>query len=239
MMPLGPDARALVEAERDEAPLSVDERDRVRANLLAAVAGGGALTTAGAAGAAGAKAGLAKVIAGTAGVMVAGAWAYQVARAPEPPRPEAYLSLDAASLAATASRAEPVAAPAVSRETSVASPPATERPSAVKRRERKESSAPVVSAESDFAADARLLRDVHAALSSGDGEKALSMLEARRANGGAGVLAEEREAARLVTSCKLGRRTQVAAAAQRFLNDHGNSPLAERVRQACLAKPAR
>jgi RNA polymerase sigma-70 factor (ECF subfamily) len=94
--------------------------------------------------------------------------------------------------------------------------------------------APSADAEfAEFAEDARLLRDVRAALAAGHAERALSLLEARATISASGVFAEEREAARIVTLCTLGRRAEASAAANQFLAQHGSSPLGERVRRAC------
>jgi hypothetical protein len=87
-------------------------------------------------------------------------------------------------------------------------------------------------ADPGFAEDARLLRDVRAALAAGQSDRALSLLEAREANAASGVFAEEREAAKIVTLCELGR-PEARVAAARFLKAHATSPLAERVRRAC------
>ena len=95
---------------------------------------------------------------------------------------------------------------------------------------------PVPSADTTFADDARLLRDVRAALAAGQNERALSLLDSRKASLPEGALAEEREAARIVTLCKLGKGAEARARATRFLALHGSSPLAERVRRACAAE---
>jgi hypothetical protein len=96
-------------------------------------------------------------------------------------------------------------------------------------------SRPASSANKDtgFAEDAQLLRDVHAALAAGQPAHALALLNARNASGPPGVLAEEREAARIVTLCAMGRTTEARGPSSRFLAAHGSSPLAARVRKAC------
>jgi RNA polymerase sigma-70 factor (ECF subfamily) len=93
--------------------------------------------------------------------------------------------------------------------------------------------APTASTGTGFARDALLLRDVRAALASGQPERAMAMLDARGGEHDEGVLAEEREAARIVTLCALGRTREAGEASRRFFAAHGSSPLAERVRRAC------
>ncbi|WP_437725385.1 hypothetical protein [Sorangium sp. So ce861] len=87
--------------------------------------------------------------------------------------------------------------------------------------------------DSGFEEDAKLLRDVRAALGAGKGEEALRMLEARRANPTEGVLGQERAAAHILTLCRLGRAAEARAASERFLRQHPRSPLGERIRRAC------
>ncbi|WP_437958840.1 hypothetical protein WME76_03700 [Sorangium sp. So ce119] len=94
--------------------------------------------------------------------------------------------------------------------------------------------------DNGFQEDAKLLRDVRAALGAGKDEEALKMLEARRANPTEGILGQERAAARILTLCRLGRTAEARAASERFLRQHPRSPLGERIRRACAgdAPPA-
>jgi len=123
-------------------------------------------------------------------------------------------------------------APPPTAEAVAALPPQHVKPRAS---DPKPKAAPAPSADTGFTEDARLLREVRAALSAGQNDRALALLEQRQASGAKGVLDEEREAARIVTLCKLGRQTEAQAAASRFLAAHASSPLAERVRRACPA----
>ncbi|WP_437307759.1 hypothetical protein [Sorangium sp. So ce388] len=94
--------------------------------------------------------------------------------------------------------------------------------------------------DNGFQEDAKLLRDVRAALGAGKDEEALKMLEARRANPTEGILGQERAAAHILTLCRLGRTAEARAASERFLRQHPRSPLGERIRRACAgdAPPA-
>lgn len=48
-----------------------------------------------------------------------------------------------------------------------------------------------------------------------------------------GVMEEEREAARIVALCQVGRADEARTLAARFLSERPTSPLAARVRAAC------
>lgn len=236
MNELSSDGKALVNAARDEAGLPPEERARLRARVLSTASAAGTSLTgllfakAAAAKALGSSGALWGALAAT--VTIVGA-AYGVAHV-SPHRAEKVLP--ATSQANVAPRLGTPSAPSVPAAPSPFSPSAPsddevrttrQRPAPTKNR------APAsASAESGFAEDARLLRDVRIALAAGEGDRALSLLEAREANKASGIFAEEREAAKIVTLCALGRQEAHAAAA-RFLTTHGSSPLAERVRRAC------
>ncbi|WP_437571417.1 hypothetical protein [Sorangium sp. So ce542] len=132
--------------------------------------------------------------------------------------------------AESATRGAPVApGPAEAREEREERPAPSPRAAAPSR-----SASPASGAlDSRFEEDAKLLRDVRAALGAGKGEEALKMLEARRANPTEGVLGQERAAAHVLTLCRLGRTAEARAASERFLRQHPRSPLGERIRRAC------
>ncbi|WP_437938732.1 hypothetical protein [Sorangium sp. So ce341] len=126
-------------------------------------------------------------------------------------------------------------AESATRGAPVAPGPAEERPAPSPRAAAPSRSASPASGalDSRFEEDAKLLRDVRAALGAGKGEEALRMLEARRANPTEGVLGQERAAAHVLTLCRLGRTAEARAASERFLRQHPRSPLGERIRRAC------
>lgn len=83
-----------------------------------------------------------------------------------------------------------------------------------------------------------LLRAALEAINGGRAEQALLLLDSHRLRYPVSVLAEERSGLRVLALCAqgelvLGRRAQAA-----FLRDHAQSPLAPRVRAACLAGAA-
>ena len=239
MSDLGPDAGSLVKAAREETGLSAQERMRMRAKIMTAARAGtfAAVGTAGFAAAAKTFVSSAAVWVTAGSLTVAGAGAYYL-------RSEKLAHLEVAAPKVQAlppsndAPAEPpvVTAPGIDEAT----PPVTvedEAPRIARSRsvDARSRALPAPSADTTFADDARLLRDVRAALAAGQNERALSLLDSRKA-GPAGPLAEEREAARIVTLCKLGRGAEARARATRFLAAHGSSPLAERVRRACAER---
>jgi hypothetical protein len=89
----------------------------------------------------------------------------------------------------------------------------------------------------DVSAELALLRDAHDALRNGDGARALALLDEHGRRFPRGSLVEEREAARVLALCKVGRAVEARDAASRFLREHPQSPQAERVAHACDADP--
>jgi hypothetical protein len=86
---------------------------------------------------------------------------------------------------------------------------------------------------SRLAAEAALLQGAQTALASGAPAAALLQLEQHAREFPAGVLAQEREALRVVALCAAGREREGRAEAATFLRAHAGSVLAERVRGAC------
>lgn len=79
--------------------------------------------------------------------------------------------------------------------------------------------------------EARALRDAQRALSEGRAHDALLLLEQQSQRFSAGLLSEERTAARLLALCALDQPPR--AEIDRFLQRSAQSPLAPRVRKAC------
>jgi hypothetical protein len=86
---------------------------------------------------------------------------------------------------------------------------------------------------STLAEEVGLLRRARAALNAGDPAAALAHLAEHSRRFPAGVLAEERDAARVLALCHAGRRDEARAQASRFLRERPSSPLAARVRESC------
>lgn len=126
-------------------------------------------------------------------------------------------------VAAAASVAEAPSAPVV-RPIAARPPAPTPTPIAAP--------APTPSA-STLEAETRLLRGAQAALQSGDGARALAILDQHALAFPSGALAEERSAQRVFALCSLGRTETARAEAAVFLSAHPSSPLAGRVRTSC------
>jgi hypothetical protein len=235
MTELSANARSLLRAAREERGLSAEERARVRMRVLSRTGALGAAASA-AAGAS-AKVAVAKaasalpmtLVAVATSLTLAGGGAFYAASAARVAAPPVLVKSRPIPLSTRALEApEPRAhaeAPTQAAETSARSAEPQRTESVVR-------TAPASSSDQEFAEDARVLRAARAALAAGQAERALLLLERRRGKH-SGVLAEEREAARIVTLCQLGRRDEARAARDQFLLRHASSPLVERVRRAC------
>jgi hypothetical protein len=85
----------------------------------------------------------------------------------------------------------------------------------------------------DVAAEVRLLTGAHAALQSGNADRALLLLEEHARRYPKGALGEERDATRIAALCALGRTVEAHDAADRFLRAAPRSPHAGPVRASC------
>ena len=81
--------------------------------------------------------------------------------------------------------------------------------------------------------ETRLVQSAIAALRSGDPASGLSLLDEHAREFPHGVLAEERSGERVLALCALGREAEARTAADRFLVEHANAPLAGKVRASC------
>jgi hypothetical protein len=78
-----------------------------------------------------------------------------------------------------------------------------------------------------------LLQAAQAARRAGDPSRALSLLEAHARAFPEAVLAPERDAARALSLCELGRLSEGRRVRDQFAAQHPDSPLVGRVRDAC------
>lgn len=85
-------------------------------------------------------------------------------------------------------------------------------------------------------AEAQLLGDAQRALANGDASRALRVIEEHARAFPHGALGEERQAARVMALCALGRTAEAQREAHAFLTRTPNSPLAMRVQAACAQK---
>jgi hypothetical protein len=90
---------------------------------------------------------------------------------------------------------------------------------------------------STLLAETELLTQAQRELRRGRPERTLTLIEQHATRFPQGALAQEREAARVIALCTLGRLSESRRAQQAFLQTWPGSPLTERVQSACI--PAR
>lgn len=84
-----------------------------------------------------------------------------------------------------------------------------------------------------LAAEMKLLAQANAATRGGDAAAALAKLEAHRREFPDGQLAPEREVARAIALCELGRREAARAVVDAFVRAHAGSPLRAKAEGVC------
>ncbi|MEC7524887.1 MAG: hypothetical protein VYE22_33715 [Myxococcota bacterium] len=132
-------------------------------------------------------------------------------------------------------RRAPRASPATVPPATV--PPATASPATVSPAGEPEAAEPEAApSASSLAAEVALLRRAQAAINQGDADAALRILAEHASQHPSGVMAAEREAARVVALCRAGREAEARAASARFLRAHPQSPLRARVQSACATR---
>ncbi|HKP58151.1 MAG TPA: hypothetical protein VJV78_15570 [Polyangiales bacterium] len=140
-----------------------------------------------------------------AGVACAGAGVWYAAQQPAPPAPK------------------PEARPA----------PAVVAPTVVPPRPETPPEPPPSATGSSLSEEARLIAQAERARNSGNPGRALALLEEHARTYAQGALAQERDAARVLVLCALGRTRDARESRKLFLRDWANSTLAARVRSAC------
>jgi hypothetical protein len=100
------------------------------------------------------------------------------------------------------------------------------------------SNAPAEAARSTLDAEVRALANAQRELRAGRAALALSLLDAQAAQFSGGKLEQERQVARAVALCALGRASEARALAERLLQHDPDSPLAARLRNTCPATSA-
>jgi hypothetical protein len=121
-------------------------------------------------------------------------------------------------------------------------PTAAARPAAVRPRAAKPAPADDTDAPSTpppapktttLAAEMRLLAQANAAMRKGDASAALAKLDEHRRSFAQGQLAPERDVARAVALCELGKREAARAVVDAFRRDHASSPLLRKAEGVC------
>lgn len=253
---LSPDARSIIDAGRAGDDPTEADRARVRAALMISLAGGAgaAAAAAGASKSTWTAAALAKLLAGlTVAGAVVGVISIALTRGEAPAAvqgatgagfPAREVAEAAGSLAPSLlpSSAPQALAGDVDETTSSASSGAARGQSAPRPAAsisiKPSASAGPYAASSTLEDETKKLRAAHAAMLSGDPERAIALLEEQSTAYARGELRQERAAARVLALCQAGRAAEASAEAARFLRENPTSPLADRVRASC-ASPAR
>lgn len=247
--PLSRSARELIErAVTDERELRADgaRRARLKRALLSGVAASGAgllgSTSQAAIGAQAASgaAPLLPLVKGLAvGLLLSGAVAGSVHLATEP-RSQPPPAPSLANSGAVARRAE---LPPVAGQAAPSAPPASVEASAPQKARATMAAAVVVASEPSASsvpqgpalrAELELMSQVQAALRDNLGARALSLLERYDDSFPRGQLGAERLAAEVFAACQVGDVARARRAATLFLQRDASSPLAERVKGACI-----
>ncbi len=147
-------------------------------------------------------------------------------RAPAPPRVAPSEPVEAAEVVEV-SPGEPEADVAEAEPT-IAEPVPTPRARRAPATRRE-----IAVADSTLTEEIAMIRRAQRALQAGDAETALRQLDQHASRFAGGVLAEEREAARVVALCQAGRAEQSRALARRFVRERPSSPHRARVLGAC------
>jgi hypothetical protein len=257
MTDLGSTERRLLRALRAADEPSDDDRARVRARVLLKVAAASGVasalaTTAANAPGAAAAAGTASVVPGAATTattfagFAAGSWkigaaivavvgavggATWIATSP-PADPPA--SVEPQKIGDTRQQPAKPASPAP--ETTAEKEAESAAPSSAQKAPRSRArSAPSADDQPDeFDSELALLTDAQRALKQGDSERALDALNQHASEHPDGALARERAGIRAVALCESGKSAEGKREARRFLSRNPKSPLAVRVRAACL-----
>jgi len=220
------DLRQLVDGARGGDDPTAADRNRVRAALVASLAAGGGVASGGAGklGLLG-RAGLVVLV----GALLAGGvwWFASTSGGDHGDRATPVVATEPAPVRAP--DPAPVAQPPAAIPTDAA--PAADAAPRVEATERPKPRAPRDAAQ--LAEEARLLREAETARRAGELERASQKLDEHRRRFPRGVLASERDAARVLLLCDAGRTTEAKKLAASFLRRHPRSPLADRVRSAC------
>lgn len=236
MSPLSPESRRLFELARGQDEPNEIARNRVAHALSLKIAAGAAVTAAGSSATAlGAVIAKSALVLGISGALVGGGWvAWRTFRTPPPavesrpavshvatPAPTMHEEAQPAwEPPAARSTKEPVKIPAYRRTARPATPaePAAHAP---------------VLPEDGLREETLALRLAQQALREKDPEQALRLLDEQDRRFQAGLLPQERAAARILALCQATRVEEARAQASRFERQWPRSPLLSRVRSAC------
>jgi hypothetical protein len=237
-----PDLRAVIDASRGTDDPDADDRARVRNALVTKLGAAALVTTAATASSSSIAAAATKSVAVVAARYLAalaltsalGAGAVVTYRtrhhAPTPAPIAAPTRRVVRAPAAPRVITAPVEAPPPQVIAPVETPPTVVRARPARPEAEGIESVPF-EAPSDIRAEVNALEEAYAALEAGDAERSLRVLEDYAAQHPGGSMRIEREAARLIAQCRLGRARELEVTS--FLTHRASSPLAARVARAC------
>ena len=167
-------------------------------------------------------------------VLGAGALLLSGRNAEQPPAmpPPSAASAPAAVVAEAPPPAEPVEILAVRERLEAAAPQAAAKADATQGGARRPLRARA-EASSSLAEELKLLSRAQAALEADEPRRALQLLRQHRARFRRGALAEEREATRVESLCRLGRSQRAERALRQFIRGFPGSPAIARVQHTC------
>ena len=248
MNDLSPEARALLELASGEDSPNREDRVRIRRALAASLTAGVVSSSAtaaaasksalGAASGAVAKStigiwltvGVVAGLAGSAAIFVSTSKAPSTATAPQHEATRTKAPAPQQPPAPPATPEAPEAMPATAA-VQVEAPQVAAKPQSLRAAPSASKAAPQIA--TSLAPETALLESARTALGRGDAPGALALLERHEHEFPAGVLLEERLAAKVLALCSLGRRDEAARAATRLLRLSPTSPLRARVLDSC------
>lgn len=142
------------------------------------------------------------------------------------------------SNARRASERDTLTAPSANREAASSSVSFPATPASLPIDGAASANASAEAARSTLDAEVRALANAQRELRGGRAALALSLLDAQAAQFRGGKLEQERQVARAVALCALGRTSEARALADRLLQQDPDSPLAARLRNTCPATSA-
>jgi hypothetical protein len=235
MSPLSPQGRRLFELARGQDEPSEVARNRVARALSLKLAAGAAVTVAGSSATAlGAVIAKSALVLGISGALVGGGWVAWRTFQPAPPAVESRPINHVVAPAPTIhEEAEPAWEPPTVRSTKEPAKIPVYRRAARPASPAEPSAHAAALPEDGLREETFALRLAQQALRDKDPEQALRLLDEQDRRFQAGLLPQERAAARVMALCQATRVEEARAQASRFERQWPRSPLLSRVRSAC------
>jgi hypothetical protein len=239
MSPLSPQGRRLFELARGQDEPDEVARSRVAHALSLKIAAGAAMTVAGSsATAVGAVIAKSALVLGISGALVGGGWVAWRTFQPAPPAVESRPAVSQVATPAPAlhEEAEPAWEPPTTKTTGESVKAPVHRRTARPATPAEPPAHAQVLPEDGLRQETLALRQAQQALREKDPEQALRLLDEQDRRFQAGLLPQERAAARIFALCQASRVDEARAQSTRFERQWPRSPLLGRVRSACWAR---